>query len=107
MQYLTASRLLGLTLCLCAVKTALAQQEWVEGLRQQVFGTTFSARQDNTTRLIQGYYEDPFPQAKPPAAVVVARGKSRDSQDWLLPWTIRGQLPQSVLFQAIRMSYLR
>ena len=75
MQHVTASRLLGLCLFLSVIRTGLSQQDWLSALTQQVFGTTYSARQDNTTRLIQGYYEDPFPQAAPPAAVVVARGE--------------------------------
>lgn len=73
-QHITASRLLGLCLFSSVIRTGLLQQEWLSALTQQVFGTTYSASQDNTTRLIQGYYEDPFPQAAPPAAVMVARG---------------------------------
>ena len=62
MQHVTASHLFELLLCLCAITAALSQQECLSGLDQQVLGTTYSARQENISRLVQGYHEDPYPQ---------------------------------------------
>lgn len=70
-------RLLGVALCTLYARP-IKTQDWVAELSQQVYGVVYTTRSGaNTSKLIQGYYEDPFPRdeaAEPPVAVLVARG---------------------------------